>query len=100
MSAFSASNFIKTAIVVDDDIDPYNLKEVMWALSTRVLPETDVQILKNLQGHVLDPSLRSEISGSGMIIDATKPLDRPYPRKGTVPEDVWRKISLEDYLTR
>jgi len=100
MSAFSASNFIKMAIVVDEDIDAYNLKEVMWAVSTRVLPETDVQILKNLQGHVLDPSLRGEIRGSGMIIDATKPLDRPFPRKGTVPDDVWRKISLEDYLIR
>ncbi len=100
MSAFSASNFIKMAIVVDEDVDIENLKEVMWAVSTRVMPETDVQILKNLQGHVLDPSLRSEIRGSGMIMDATKPLDRPFPRKGTVPDEVWQKISLEDYLIR
>jgi len=98
MAAFTASNFIKIAIVVDEDIDPTNLKEVMWAVSTRVQPETDVQNLKGLQGHVLDPSLRHEIKGSGMIIDATKPLDRPFPRRGLVPEEILRKVSLRDYL--
>jgi len=97
-AAFSASNFIKIAIVVDEDIDLDNPKDVMWAVSTRVQPESDVQIMKNLQGHVLDPSLRSEIRGSGMIIDATKPVDRPFPVKGGVPEDVLSKISLKDYL--
>jgi 2,5-furandicarboxylate decarboxylase 1 len=98
MAAFSASNFIKIAIIVDEDIDLYDLKEVMWAVSTRVQPESDVQILKNLQGHVLDPSLRSEIKGSGMIIDATKPLDRPFPVRGRVPSDVLSRTSLKDYL--
>jgi 2,5-furandicarboxylate decarboxylase 1 len=99
MAAFSASNFIKIAIIVDEDIDPYNLKEVMWAVSTRVQPERNVQILKNLQGHVLDPSLRNEIKGSGIIIDATKPLDRPFPVRGRVPADVLSRISLEEYLS-
>lgn len=98
MAAFSASNFIKIAIVVDNDIDPTSLREVMWAISTRVQPESDVQSLKGLQGQVLDPSLGHEIKGSGMIIDATKPLDRPFPRKGLVPEEVLRKVSLEEYL--
>jgi 2,5-furandicarboxylate decarboxylase 1 len=98
MAAFTASNFIKIAIVVDEDIDPTNLKEVMWAISTRVQPETDVQNLKGLQGHVLDPSLSHEIKGSGMIIDATKPLDRPFPLRGLVPKGVLRKVSLKDYL--
>ena len=98
MAAFTASNFIKIAIVVDEDIDPTDLKQVMWALSTRVQPETDIQSLKGLQGHVLDPSLRHEIKGSGMIIDATKPLDRPFPRRGLVPEEALRKVSLKDYL--
>jgi UbiD family decarboxylase len=99
MAAFSKSNFIKIAIVVDEDIEPEDLKQVMWAVSTRVQPESDVQILKNLQGHVLDPSLRSEIRGSGMIIDATRPLDRPFARRGTVPGEIWEKISLKEYLS-
>ncbi len=98
MAAMSASNFIKHVILVDADVDPENMKEVMWALSSRVQADQDVTILKNLQGQVLDPSLRHEIKTSGMIIDATRPLDRPFPRRGEVPDDVRKGINLSDYL--
>ncbi|MFC2068662.1 UbiD family decarboxylase [Chloroflexota bacterium] len=32
-------------VVVDDDIDPLNLEEVVWAMATRVDPERSIQIL-------------------------------------------------------
>jgi UbiD family decarboxylase len=98
MAAISASNFIKHVIVVDDDVDPEDKGQVMWALSSRIQADQDITILKNLQGQVLDPSLRHEIKTSGMIIDATKPLDRPFPRKGEVPAEVREQIRLADYL--
>lgn len=98
MAAMSASNFIKHVIVVDDDIDPEDKTEVMWALASRVQADADITILKNLQGQVLDPSLQHEIRTSGVIIDATKPLDRPFPRRGEVPADVRKRIRLSDYL--
>lgn len=100
MAALSVSNFLKHVIVVDDDIDPTNLKQVMWAVSTRVQASEDVVILKGLQGQVLDPSLRHEIRSDGMIIDATKPIDRPFPKCGEVPAEVLEKIKLEDYIKR
>ncbi|MDI7258476.1 MAG: UbiD family decarboxylase [Thermodesulfobacteriota bacterium] len=100
MAALSASNFLKHVIVVDDDIDPTNLKEVMWAVATRVQASEDVVILKGLQGQVLDPSIRGEIRSDGMIIDATKPIDRPFPKRGQVPSEVLEKIRLEDYIRR
>ena len=100
MAALSASNFLKHVIVVDDDIDPANLQEVMWAIATRVQASENVVILKGLQGHVLDPSVRHEIRSDGMIIDATKPIDRPFPKRGEVPLDVLKRIRLEDYITR
>ena len=98
LAAISASNFIKHVIVVDDDVDPEDLNEVMWAVSSRVQADQDLTILKNLQGQVLDPSLRHEIKSSGMIIDATKPLDRPFPRRGGVPARVRRELDLSKYL--
>ena len=100
MAALSASNFLKHVIVVDDDIDPTNIYQVMWAVATRVQASEDVVVLKGLQGQVLDPSLRHEIRTDGMIIDATKPIDRPYPRRGEVPPGVLEKIKLEDYIKR
>ncbi len=98
MAAMSASNFIKHVIVVDEDIDPEDKGQVMWALASRVQADQDVTILKNLQGQVLDPSLRHEIKSSGMIIDATKPLDRPFPQRGEVPAEVRQNLDLARYL--
>ena len=98
MAALSASNFLKHVIVVDDDINPTDLQEVMWAIATRVQASENVVILKGLQGHVLDPSVRHEIRSDGMIIDATRPIDRPFPKRGEVPLEVLQRIKLEDYI--
>lgn len=95
MAAFSQSNFIKHVILVDDDIDPGNLKQVMWAVATRVQSDRDVNILKGMQGQVLDPSLEHEIRGAGLVIDATKPTDRAYAIKAQPPEEIVRKVDLE-----
>lgn len=94
MAAFSQSNFIKHVILVDDDIDPGNLKQVMWAVATRVQSDRDVNVLKGMQGQVLDPSLEHEIRGAGLIIDATKPTDRAYAIKAQPPEEIVRKVDL------
>ncbi len=98
MAALSLSNFIKHVIVVDCDIDISNLKQVMWALATRVQADKDVNILKNIQGQALDPSLIEEISGAGMIIDATKPIGSPYAIKAQPPEELVQRINIADYL--
>ncbi len=98
MAAMSASNFIKHVIVVDADVDPEDKTEVMWALSSRVQADQDITILKNLQGQVLDPSLRHEIKSAGMIIDATLPLDRPFPQRGKVPDHVLDKLNLSELM--
>jgi len=94
MAAFSQSNFIKHVILVDDDIDPGNLKQVMWAVATRVQSDRDVNILKGMQGQVLDPSLEHEIRGAGLVIDATKPTDRAYAIKAQPPEEIVQKVDL------
>lgn len=72
----------KIAIVVDDDVDIHNEKEIIWSLSTRVNPEKDVFIVPGTHGHHLDQSLPLITEpgkfpqirrGSKMGIDATKP---------------------------
>lgn len=98
MAAFSQSNFIKHVILVDDDIDPGNLKQVMWAIATRVQSEKDVNILKGMQGQVLDPSLEHEIRGAGLIIDATKPTDTMYAIKAQPPEDIVKAVDISRYF--
>jgi 4-hydroxy-3-polyprenylbenzoate decarboxylase len=47
-------------VVVDEDIDPTNLKEVLWAMMTRVDPKTDIEIVENCWSTPLDPRMPPE----------------------------------------
>jgi UbiD family decarboxylase len=66
-------------IAVDDDIDPVDLKQVIWAMCTRVDPAESVQTIKSWTSD-LDPRLapekreRGDFTMSRMLIDACKPF--------------------------
>jgi UbiD family decarboxylase len=65
-------------VVVDEDIDPTNMEEVLWALCTRSDPESDIDIIRKCWSCPLDPMIRKPTKGffnSRAIIDATKPYD-------------------------
>ncbi|MBI4522358.1 MAG: UbiD family decarboxylase [Deltaproteobacteria bacterium] len=64
-------------VVVDDDIDPSNLNEVMWAVCTRSDPENDIEILRRCWSGPLDPIIPKGKKGlnSRAIIDATRPFE-------------------------
>jgi 3-polyprenyl-4-hydroxybenzoate decarboxylase len=64
-------------IVVDEDIDPTNLEDVMWAVSTRTEPSEDIEIMKKSWGSKADPMLRDHKRpyNSRAIIDACRPFD-------------------------
>src|SRR5207245_1249792 len=53
----SGASMYRYYVVVDDDIDPSNLEEVIWAMSTRVDPGNSVQIIHNAWTSDLDPRL-------------------------------------------
>src|SRR5260221_5097331 len=43
------------SVVVDEDIDPSNLQEVMWAVATRSDPAIDIDIIHRGMGSKNDP---------------------------------------------
>jgi hypothetical protein len=64
-----------------------------------VQPHAQVSILQPIfRGNFLDPSLMDEIKTSGMIIDATRPLDRPFSPVSKCPDDALARVKLEDYI--
>lgn len=75
--------YCHNVIVVDDVVDPFDLDQVMWALSTRVRPDKDVKVVPNCAGMPLNPT--EEVPGitAKLIIDATTPVD-PEPMKRSV----------------
>ncbi|PKQ38075.1 MAG: phenolic acid decarboxylase [Actinobacteria bacterium HGW-Actinobacteria-1] len=73
--------YSKIVIVVDEFVDPFNLEQVMWALTTRVLPHKDVTMIENAPGMPLDPSSNPAGMTTKLIIDATTPVaPEPNPR--------------------
>jgi UbiD family decarboxylase len=65
-------------VVVDDDIDPSNLEEVIWAMGTRSNPEKDFELIRNTYSSPLDPIYPKPAKvffGSRAIIDACRPYD-------------------------
>jgi 4-hydroxy-3-polyprenylbenzoate decarboxylase len=65
--------FGKYVIVVDDDIDPSNIGQVLWAMATRSRPAQSIDILRETWSTFLDPSLNPpEIRpwGSKALINA------------------------------
>lgn len=91
----------KNVFVFDDDIDVFNPTEILWALATRVQPHLQVAILKPLfRGDFLDPSLLDEIKTSTMIVDATRPLDRPFSPVSRCPDEAMQRIKVEDFIPR
>ena len=47
-------------VVVDEDIDPTDIKEVLWAMQTRVAPITDIETVGGCWAGPLDPRMSPE----------------------------------------
>src|SRR5258706_11115230 len=92
-------DWAKNVFVFDEDIDVYNPTDVLWALATRVQPHLQISITPPIfRGNMLDPSLDDEIKTSCMIVDATRPLDRPFSPVSKCPDEAMARIKLEDYV--
>ncbi len=66
-------------VVVDDDIDPTNMNDVIWAMCTRVDPREDVETLRGGWSSHLDPMCYdgdTDRRNARVIVDACKPWSR------------------------
>ena len=70
---------IRFIVTVDDDIDPYNIMEVMWAVGTRCDPEREVEVIKGGWSGFIDPiltnekRLRGDMTTAKVLINACTP---------------------------
>lgn len=78
LAAFAAHPSLKHAVVVDSDINVFDLTEVEWAIATRFQASEDLLLIENVRGSTLDSSANQETGlTTKMGIDATKPLSKP-----------------------
>ncbi len=54
--AFCAYNELKHVIVVDDDVDIFDMTDVLWAMNTRFQADLDLVKIQGTRGHTGEPS--------------------------------------------
>ena len=84
----------KITIVVDDDVDIFDMEKVWWAITTRTQADEDVIVFPRVVATAMDPSVRKLRVGSSLGIDATKPFGQPFPEMVRVPGA--DRVSLDD----
>ncbi|MFQ5542684.1 MAG: UbiD family decarboxylase [Candidatus Binatia bacterium] len=81
-------------VIVDDDVDPSNISDVLWAIGTRCDPATSFEVAQGCWSSPLDPRItpeereRKNFTSSRGIIDACKPYHwaNRYPPTSTISE--------------
>jgi 4-hydroxy-3-polyprenylbenzoate decarboxylase len=80
MSGLEGGYMGRFTIVVDDDIDPSNVDDVLWAIATRCDPESSIEIIRGCWSVPVDPVMSPEKRAAGdftnsrAIIMACKPF--------------------------
>jgi 4-hydroxy-3-polyprenylbenzoate decarboxylase len=98
--------YTKLIIVVDDDIDPRNWADVIWALSTRMDPARDTQLAESTPIDYLDFASPETGLGAKMGFDATNKWPEETKRRWGTPiqmsaevitrvDELWKDLGID-----
>ncbi|HVY57890.1 MAG TPA: UbiD family decarboxylase [Xanthobacteraceae bacterium] len=88
MATLGTELYTKYVIVVDDDVDIFDMNDVMWAVATRVRAEKDIFFIPGAKAAILDPTSDPEnFTVTKMGIDATRPSGRDFAERLVISED-------------
>lgn len=106
LAAASGQRNGRWIVVVDDDIDPSNLKEVLWAMTTRCDPATGIQTVDGTWSTPLDPLVSADPekrengdhTNSLAIFYAVRPfhLRDSFPKVSRAPRELRQQV-VEKY---
>ncbi len=95
----------KYVVVVDDDIDPTNTDDVLWAICSRTNPAESIEFIRDSWGMNLDPMVEQgeesrlqELSMSRGIINACRPFRRAL--RGEFPAVVESSPGVRDAVRK
>lgn len=100
IAASASARHGRYVVVVDEDIDPTNLKEVLWAMMTRVDPATDIDIVEGCWATPLDPRMPPEKraardhTNNRAIFYAVRPFNwrDKFPKVSRPGRDLFQKV--------
>jgi 4-hydroxy-3-polyprenylbenzoate decarboxylase len=93
-----AAYYTKWIIAVDEDVDPTDTDQVIWAMATRCNPVEDIDILRNTWSTWLDPTQNPPEDrpwGSKALINACKEhrYIASFSKRTTVRRELYDRIS-------
>jgi UbiD family decarboxylase len=93
-------SYCKNCILVDGDVDPFDLNQVMWAMSTRLRGSSDVMVIEPTPGMPLDPGSEPPGMGCKIILDCTTPVSpEPQLRDVMMVEPIREAAAMQQQLT-
>jgi 2,5-furandicarboxylate decarboxylase 1 len=88
MAALGTEFYTKYVIVVDEDVDIFDMNDVMWAVATRVQAEKDVVFIPGCKGAILDPTSDPQtFTLTKMGIDATRPVGKDFAERLSISDE-------------
>ena len=98
LSALGSNKDLKQVVVVDSDVNIYDIQDIEWAITTRTQGSSDFVIVPNALGSSLDPSHSIKGTTDKVGIDATRPLEDNENRfeRTTIPK--YEDIDIRKYF--
>jgi 2,5-furandicarboxylate decarboxylase 1 len=88
LTALGTELYTKHVIVVDEDVDIFDMDDVMWAVATRVRAEKDLFLVPGVKSAIIDPTSDPKtFTVTKMGIDATAPLDEGFAERLTISDE-------------
>lgn len=81
-------------MVVDQDIDPFDEEQVLWAINFQVEPRRDITLIENMRA----PNDPRALGSARVIIDATRPTHIAFPTRLRVPQAAMDRVKLDEWL--
>ncbi|MCM3397764.1 UbiD family decarboxylase [Oceanobacillus profundus] len=96
LAAFAAHYDVKHVVVVDEEVDIFNMEDVEWAVATRFQADKDFVVVHDALGSKLDPSTENGV-GSKVGFDCTVPLNAEPMQYEKIRIPGLEEININDY---
>ncbi len=99
--AFTAFPELKHVILVDEDVDPFDSNDVLWALNTRYQGDVDTIFIPGVRCHPLDPSqspqYNPQIKDRGITCKTIYDCTVPYHLKDKFKRSNFMDVDMNTY---
>lgn len=98
LAGLGSNSDLKQVVIVDQDVDIFDLQDIEWAITTRSQASVDNVLVPGGIGSSLEPSHSLRNLTDKVGIDATKPLDDREEKfeRAIIPN--YENIDIEDYF--